>query len=150
LLPAGVDPQRLFDAFLERVLRAVDERRYLPVARFCDGEYSFYAGRETTTCWGEQRSSLRTDGVEKLHTRALRLIGERGLLAPNLNLAYLREQSVLLDFLAQRDMPLSNYVPFYFVYALLVNPRFLGAIAGRRVALITSFRNKNLPAILRT
>ncbi len=148
LLPSDTEPQPLFDAFLNHVRNMLDQHRYLPIARFCDGEYSFYSGRETTTCWGETRSSLRHEGTEQLHVDALRTISEEGLLCPNLNLIYLKTQSDFLAFLAQRGMPLRNYVPFYFVYALLVNPSFLQSMRVRHVTLITSFRNKNSANIL--
>ena len=148
LLPTGVQAQALFDIFLERVLHAIDQRCYLPIARFCDGEFSFYSGRETTTCWGERRSNVNVDGVEKLHVDALRLISREGLLCPNLNLSYLKTQSDFLEFLAGREMALRNYAPFYFVYALLVHPRFLESLRNRSVALISNFKNKNLANIL--
>jgi len=143
LLPAGTQSQALFEAFLNHVLSAVDSRAYLPIARFCDGEYSFYSRRETTTCWGEQRSSIAADGVEARHINALRTIARHGLMCPNLNLIYLKAQSDFLEFLARNGMPLQNYVPFYFVYALLVNPRFLGSLRKRHVALISNWKNKN-------
>lgn len=143
LFPSGVQPQDYFNAFLQRVLSALDQRRYLPIARFCDGEYKFYSGEATTTCWGEKRSDLRTPGVEKLHIDALRVISEEGLLCPNLNQIYLGMQSDFLEYLSRHGMTLRNYAPFYFVYALLVNPAFLGALRNRSVALISSFANKN-------
>jgi hypothetical protein len=148
LLPKGVAGQALFDSFLNHVLQAIDHRLYLPIARFCDGEFSFYAGKETTTCWGERRSSLQKQGVESLHVDALRVIHENGVLCPNLNLAYLELQTDFLGFLAKHGMPLQNYAPFYFVYALLVNPAFLSRLRTCRVALITNFKNKNSAAIL--
>lgn len=147
LFPSGADPQKSFDRFLQRVIGAIERGEYLPVARFCDGEYNFYRGRTTTTCWGERGSDLNLPGVEERHTAALREISGAGFLCPNLNLAYVGLQTEFLEYLARHGMPLRNYVPFYFVYALLVNPQFLAAVAGRRVALITSFENKNLDAI---
>jgi hypothetical protein len=148
LFPAGVQPQDYFYAFLRGVTSALDQRRYLPIARFCDGEYKFYTGTVTTTCWGEKQSNLRAPGVEKLHVDALRLISEEGLLCPNLNQVYLGMQSDFLEFLSQHGMALRNYAPFYFVYALLVNPVFLAALRKRSVALISNFTNKNLSNIL--
>jgi hypothetical protein len=150
LIPPETEPQPFFDAFLNHVRTMLDQRRYLPMARFCDGEYSFYSGRETTTCWGERCSSLQKPGVEQMHIEALRTISEEGILCPNLNLIYLRAQSDFLEFLAQREMPLRNYAPFYFVYALLVNPLFLESLQERNVALISNFHNKNTANILAT
>lgn len=46
-------------------------------------------------------------------------------------------------------MPLQNYVPFYFVYALLVNPRFLESLRNRHVAFISNWQNKNVHNITR-
>jgi hypothetical protein len=150
LLPKGIEAQSMFDSFLNYAIKAIDARSYLPIARFCDGEYQFYTGQETTTCWGERQSSILKEGVEQLHVHALRTIHDNGVLCPNLNLAYLELQSAFLEFLAMRGMPLQNYVPFYFVYALLVNPAFLSRLRGCRVALITNFQNKNSTAILKT
>jgi hypothetical protein len=150
LLPKGIQSQDLFDSFLNHVIRSIDRRIYLPIARFCDGEYGFYSGREVTTCWGERRSSLSKEGVVQLHVNALRLVHTNGVLCPNLNLAYLDMQSTFLEFLNKMGMPLQNYVPFYFVYALLVNPVFLSRLRSCRVALITNFKNKNSNAILKT
>jgi|WetSurMetagenome_2_1015567.scaffolds.fasta_scaffold183147_1 hypothetical protein len=150
LLPKGIPSQNLFDSFLNHVIQAIDRHAYLPIARFCDGEYGFYSGRVTTTCWGERGSSLKKDGVEVLHAHALRTIHQNGLLCPNLNLVYLKMQSSFFDFLATLGIPLQNYAPFYFVYALLANPDFLSSLRGRRIALITNFQNKNTAAILKT
>jgi hypothetical protein len=147
LFPTGVEPQAMFDSFLQGVISSIDQRRYLPIARFCDGEYKFYAGKVTTTCWGELKSSLRAPNVETLHIDALRLISQSGLICPNLNQIYLGLQSDFLEFLTRHGMPLRNYVPFYFVYALLAHPAFLASLRGRRVALISSFTNKNLSNI---
>jgi hypothetical protein len=149
LLPKGIPSQDLFDSFLNHVIRSIDRRVYLPIARFCDGEYGFYSGKEVTTCWGERRSSLSKEGVVPLHVNALRVIHTNGVLCPNLNLAYLDMQSAFLEFLNKMGMPLQNYVPFYFVYALLVNPAFLSRLRSCRVALITNFKNKNSTAILK-
>jgi hypothetical protein len=150
LLPKGIPPQNLFESFLNHILLGIDQHRYLPVARFCDGEYRFYAGQETTTCWGERGSRLQNPGVERLHAEALRTIHEQGVLCPNLNLAYLKLQSGFLEFLARHGISLRNYVPFYFVYALLVHPVFLDRLRRSSVALVTSFRNKNSAAIAKT
>jgi hypothetical protein len=149
LLPAGVEPKGLFEAFLGHVLQALDRRVYLPIARFCDGEYRFYSGRKTTTCWGERESDLTADGVQGLHLHALRIISQQGLLCPNLNLVYVETQSDFLDFLARNGMPLQNYVPFYFVYALLANPRLNAALQNRHVAVISHLGNKNVRNIER-
>ena len=147
ILPTGAQPQALFNAFLDHVLHELHSRSYLPIARFCDGEYGFYSGRVTTTCWGERRSSMATDGVEARHIDALRVISRHGLLCPNLNLVYIKAQSDFLEFLAQKGMPLQNYVPFYFVYALLANPLFLQSLRSRHVALISNWNNKNVQNI---
>ncbi len=149
LLPKGVESQALFDSFLNHVIQSIDDRRYLPIARFCDGEYQFYAGKKTTTCWGERGSDIQQDGVEQLHVAALRTIHQNGVLCPNLNLAYLKLQTSFLEFLAKRGMPMQNYAPFYFVYALLVHPAFLERLRSCRVALITNFKNKNSKTILK-
>jgi hypothetical protein len=150
LLPKGIPAQNLFDSFLNHVIQAIDRHCYLPIARFCDGEYGFYSGKETTTCWGERRSSLQKEGVEQLHAEALRSIHGNGILCPNLNLAYIKLQSGFIEFLANQGILLQNYAPFYFVYALLVNPVFLSRLRCCSVALITSFKNKSAPAILKT
>jgi hypothetical protein len=149
LLPTGIQSQNLFDSFLNHVVQAIDRHVYLPIARFCDGEYSFYSGKETTTCWGERRSSLEREGVEQLHVNALRVIHDNGVLCPNLNLIYLEFQSAFLEFLSKHGMPLQNYVPFYFVYALLVNPIFLSKLRQCSVAIITNLKNKNTIAMLK-
>ncbi len=148
LLPKNLASQEFFSAFLKGVISAVDERRYLPVVRFGDAEYSFYAGEVTGTRWGECRCSLHAPWVEKLHLDALRLISEAGLLCPNLNLIYLGRQSGFLEYLSRGGMPLRKYAPYYFVYALLVNPLFLGSLKGRDIALVSTFSNKNLPRII--
>jgi len=85
--------------------------------------------------------------VQARHVKALATISHHGLLCPNLNLVYVKAQSDFLDFLARNGMPLQNYVPFYFVYALLVNPRFLESLRGRHVAFVSSWQNKNVQNI---
>jgi hypothetical protein len=149
LLPKGLPAQNLFDSFLNHAIQAIDRHAYFPIARFCDGEYGFYAGREMATCWGERGSSMQKEGVELLHADALRTIHQNGVLCPNLNLAYLRMQSSFLEFLTRQGILLQNYAPFYFVYALLVNPEFLSRLRGCSLALITNFKNKNAAAIVK-
>ncbi len=150
LFPAGVAPQEFFNSFLKEVVAALAGRRYLPIARFCDGEYKFYSGKVTNTCWGESQSRLNAPGVEKLQIDALSLISQVGLMCPNLNQNYLGLQSDFLEFLSQRGMPLRNYAPFHFVFALLVNPVFLESLRNRDVALISTFSNTNLSHIMAT
>jgi hypothetical protein len=147
LVPAGADPAGLFEMFLATVLGALGDARYLPIARFSQREFAFYSGRETTTSWDDRSSSIVRPGVQERHAAALRGISQAGFLCPNLNLAFLGVQGPFLEFLARHGMPLSSYLPFYFVNALVVNPRFLAALRGRRVALISSFGNKDLRRI---
>jgi hypothetical protein len=149
-LPKGIPAQNLFDAIVNHVTGAIGQRQYLPISRFCDGEYLFYSGKEITTCWGEHLSNLHKKGVEQLHINALRTIHDNGVLCPNLNLAYAGLQSSFIEFLETHGIHLQNYAPFYFVYALLVNPLFLSALRNCRIALITNFKNKNSDAILKT
>jgi len=148
VMPVQSPSQAFFDHFVQGVIAAVAAGRYLPIARFCDGEYAFYSGREITTCWGERNSNLRQPGVESLHLRALSTLSENGILCPNLNLVYQKVQSGFLQYLSGNGLPLRNYAPFYFVYALLVHPAFLSTMRGRHVALITHLANKNVPNIL--
>ena len=144
LVPAGIPSQALFEGFLQAILVGLERKQYLPLARFCDGEYSFYSGRRTDTCWGERQSSLHTPGVEDRHLEALRRIGREGFLCPNVNQIYLGEQTDFLEYLTRNGARLDRYMPFYFVYALLTHPLFLHSLSQRHIALITNSANKNL------
>lgn len=141
MLPEGKMAEPLFESFMGSVLFEMEERQYLPIARFCDGEYAFYAGREVETCWGEK---AKMEGHEFRHIDALRLISRKGYLCPNLSKAWEPQWRPFLEWLDRHGILLQRYAPFYFVYAMLGHSTFLKALRGKRVGLISSFANKDL------
>lgn len=140
LLPADQPTQAVFESFVGTVVQSIRTHRYLPVARFGDGEYAFYAGEPIHTCWGED-AKLQNPA---LHIAALGTISAHGFLCPQLSRlgAWNVENNGLLRFLDVNNIPVS-YRPNYFVYALCSHPAFLTELKGKRVAIVTGLANKN-------
>jgi len=146
----------------ERVQAGMDNRTPLPVVRFADGEYAFYA--LSLDCNGlyrqaESQAAIRT--ALPFHVDALVRLSRMGFLAPLVfpgniekprrGLAVLLRgfrkrpsATTFLDFLHRQGIPLTggNYLPFYVVYAWLSSPSCARLLDGKKVCLIGSDWNR--------
>ena len=168
LSPASADAQ--FDRLARRVQEAVG-KRYLPIYRMADGEFSLLLGyrrsrapgrsfkmrvkgvllevasrlrvRRFGTMWGEQFSRTEITRARRRLAELIPWLARHGILA-----AYFMERGdgwgdefvePMFRWLARHGVTLSedNYVPFYFVYALLNGPRRSELFAGRHVLVAT-------------
>jgi hypothetical protein len=149
------------DAYLQllasRVKSAIESRSPLPVVRFADGEYEFYKG--TLKCNGLYRQAESTAAIRKAipaHIDALCYASLQGILAPLVFPGNIRNVPMFrrlfgkkdgndqalrfLEFLSKNGVRLtvSNYIPFYAVYAYLSSAHFAAAMDGRTVCVVNS------------
>jgi len=141
-----------------RVQQSLANRLPLPIVRFADGEYAFYA--LSLDCNGLYRQAESTAAIKAalpLHTEALKILSKAGLIAPlifpgNIDqpakgfMALLRQlkkrpsASTFLQFLCNSAISLTgdNYLPFYVVYAWLSSAPFARLMDGKKICLIGS------------
>lgn len=159
-----------FQAFADRVVSAIG-RKYLPIYRMADGEFSLLLGyrrsrapgrplkarvkgalleiagrlrvRRFGTMWGEQFSRMEITKARRRLAELIPWLAEHGILA-----AYFMARGdgwgdefvrPMMRWLAKHDVVLreENYIPFYFVYALLNGPRRKQVFGGRHVLIAT-------------
>lgn len=107
------------------------------------------------TCWGERYSRTeRASGLDRL-AAGLRVVGRQGVIA-----AYFMRRpdawcehyfETVCQFLDKAGVMLTagNYVPFYFVYALLTGPQRSRLFRGRRILVVTHLTERRIEAISR-
>lgn len=141
----------------ERVRDGMSVRKGMPVVRFADGEYAFYAG--SLRCNGLYEQAESPDAIRRSipsHVEDLRYVAETGILAPLVfpgNIGPVRRKfpmfwkrsgndgaAFFLEFLRGHGVLLggTNYVPFYVVYAYLTSRAFAAAVDGRKVCILNS------------
>jgi len=141
----------------ERVRSGISDRKGMPVVRFADGEYAFYAG--SLRCNGLYEQAESSDAIRRsipAHAEDLRYVAETGILAPLVfpgNIGPVRRKfpefwkrsgddgaAFFLEFLRGHGVRLSetNYVPFYVVYAYLTSRAFAATVDGRKVCILNS------------
>lgn len=146
-----------FDHLHRRVEVALRERKPLPIVRFADGEFAFYAG--SMECNGLYRQAESTEHIRAslpYHIDALRRLSLVGLLAPLFfrgNIVPRRRAlkdllrgrkpfsaATFLDFLLGSGIVVdaTNYLPFYTVYAWLSSPHFACLVDGRRICILNA------------
>lgn len=158
LLARNVEDGDHYIRFLhERLIRSLTHKTPLPVARFADGEYTFY--NYTLGCNGLYRQAESVAAIRRAipaHVRALGELALRGLSAPlicpvNSQLktsgiaSFFRKKpdsggADFLDFLRRHSINLTaaNYVPFYVTYAYLTSETFAQAVDGKTLAILNS------------
>lgn len=141
----------------ERVRSGISDRKGMPVVRFADGEYAFYAG--SLRCNGLYEQAESSDAIRRsipAHAEDLRYVAEAGILAPLVfpgNIGPVRRKfpefwkrsgddgaAFFLEFLRGHGVRLleTNYVPFYVVYAYLTSRAFAATVDGRKVCILNS------------
>ncbi|HQI34909.1 MAG TPA: hypothetical protein PLF36_01720 [Syntrophales bacterium] len=161
--PALPDGNACLRMLQDRVATGIANRRPLPVVRFADGEYAFYA--LSLDCNGLYRQAESVAAIRAalpFHVEALTRLSRTGLLAPlvfpgNIEaprrglsalLRGLRKRpsaTTFLTFLQRHDIPLTgdNYLPFYVVYAWLSSPACARLLNRKKVCLIGSDWNRS-------
>jgi hypothetical protein len=142
----------------DRVEKSLAQRLPLPVVRFADGEYAFYA--LSLDCNGLYRQAESKSAIKAalpMHIDALARLSREGIMAPlifpgNIEpsrrglmalVSRLRKRpsaSTFLRLLEKSGITLTadNYLPFYAIYAWLSSAAFARLINGKRVCLIGS------------
>jgi hypothetical protein len=141
----------------DRVEEAVRKGFPLPVVRFADGEYAFYAS--TLKCNGLYQQAESVAAIKAAlpsHVKALQHLVAEGIIAPLIFPGNVRQRRGLralfgkkdgrdlalrfLEFLAKNEVRItgSNYVPFYVVYAYLSGARFAAVVDGKTVCVVNS------------
>jgi len=155
---SATDGNAYLQKLQNRFQQSLANRLPLPVVRFADGEYAFYA--LSLDCNGLYRQAESTAAIKSalpLHIEALKILSQAGLLAPlifpgNIDqpakgfMSLLRRfkkrpsASTFLRFLRNSDIPLTgdNYLPFYVVYAWLSSAAFARLMDGKKICLIGS------------
>jgi hypothetical protein len=150
------------DEYLERLHRFVwkglNSGRQAPVVRFADGEYAFYVG--SLHCNGLYAQAESVKAINKampIHVKALKTLKEAGRLAPLIFPGNIecqkksffsffrktergRSAPQFVEFLWDHGITLTkeSYLPFYVVYAYLTSTRFLKAVDGKHLCMISS------------
>jgi hypothetical protein len=164
-----------FAAFCDRVQRAAG-REFMPIYRMADGEFAFLVGwrapvrgqgvadrmraaaealrrRPFRTMWGEAYSGHMARRAHERMEAALRIVARQGIIAAYFvrrgdrwGEQYLEPVWRWLDR-AHIWLDEHNYVPFYFVYALLSGPCRAALLRGRRVLVVSSLTARRTAAI---
>ncbi len=151
------------DACLDLLHRSVQDgivhRKPLPVVRFADGEYAFYA--MSLQCNGLYRQAESISEIRSalpIHAEKLRTLSRIGRLAPLIHPGNSKPSrrnvwrfwrrpagsaSDFLDFLRENEIALrgENYLPFYAVYAYFSSDRFARLMDGRHLCVLNSTCN---------
>lgn len=142
---------------MEKIQAAVANRSPLPVVRFADGEFALYSLSLKCNGLYDQAPSLAAiKAALPLHIKALRDLGENGLLAPLIfpenakplsRFPYFWNAKTnatsatrFLNFLKANRIHLTaeNYIPFYCVYACLSGKDFLSFLNAKNVLVVNS------------
>jgi len=155
---SAADGNHYLQKLQDRVQQSLANRLPLPVVRFADGEYAFYAlSLDCNGLYRQAESQAAIKGALPLHIEALKILSRSGLLAPlifpgNVEqpakglMSLLRRfkkrpsASTFLQFLRNSAIPLTgaNYLPFYVVYAWLSSAPFARLMDGKKICLIGS------------
>lgn len=112
-------------------------------------------GGSHRTCWGEEYTAAEMERGNEIFLRSLRRVAERGVIAAYFGVrgdgwgeAYFEP---VCDWLDANHVALNdgNYAPFYFVYALLNDPRRSELYGGRRVLVVTHLTAERTSALER-
>lgn len=146
----------------KKIINAIEQRKPLPIARFADGEYSFY--NQTLDCNGLYRQAESVDAIKKampIHISAMRYLAENGIFAPlvfpgNSNVvepsifSFLQEKkdssgADFFNFLQASGIRLTpeNYIPFYVVYAYLSSAQFALTMNNKNICIMNSEFDKD-------
>lgn len=166
LFPENLSARDQYEKFREAILSGMDNRKYVPVMRMCDGEYIYAVGKKKgyyqgfasvvkiqisrllhnqPTSWGENYTRLQNLQLKRRFPQLLKHIAEHGFIANHFlyTPSHFCEQYIepLLNWYEKHGIPVNSntYSAFYFVYVLLNGPDSLSLYKGRSILVITSF-----------
>ncbi|MFN2603260.1 MAG: hypothetical protein ABR582_10955 [Gemmatimonadaceae bacterium] len=112
-------------------------------------------GGSHRTCWGEEYTAVEMERGKQIFLQSLERVAECGVIAAYFAVrgdgwgeAYFEP---VCDWLDANHIALNddNYVPFYFVYALLNDPRRSELYAGRHILVVTHLNAERASALER-
>jgi hypothetical protein len=142
----------------DRVQTGLAQRLPLPIVRFADGEYAFYAlSLDCNGLYRQAESAAAIKAALPLHIDALKRLSREGMLAPLIFPGNIEQRrrglralvsrfskrpsaSTFIKFLEKSGISLTgdNYLPFYAVYAWLSSAPFASLMNGKQICLIGS------------
>ena len=150
-------------SLLHREIQAsLELRQAMPVVRFADGEYAFYANR--LNCNGLYSQAESVASIKQAipgHIEGFKQLAASGKIAPLIFPGNVRRKHKgilhffrtmhgddaavqFIDFLYENKIKLTedNYIPFYAVYAYLTSRDFGTLVNGKQVCIISSECNQ--------
>ena len=173
--------QNQFNEFVDKVISSRG-RKYLPIYRMADGEFSFLINPipskitaeipfrqrlseyrtnimhrlkivDFQTCWGEKYKHNSLNIIRKKLTRDIRQIANSGYIAPYFTIRqdHWGEQyfKPVCNWFDKNSIDINehNYIPFYFVYALLNGPVRKKLLKNINILIITSLSESKMRLI---
>jgi hypothetical protein len=169
LFPENSPARPQYEYFKQIINSAIDNKKYLPVMRMCDGEFIYSVGkkrgyhqglfgeikiliskvlRSQTTSWGENYTRAQNRKLKKKFPEMLRFISEHGFIANHFLFTrhHFCEEYIgpMIKWYARNSIAIksNNFTAFYFVYVLLNGPDSLSLFKNRNILVITSFREE--------
>jgi hypothetical protein len=166
LFPDNRSTREQYERFKDAILNGVEQRKYIPVMRMCDGEYIYSVGRKKgyhqgfigtiklilakliktqTTSWGENYSRADNRKLKKRFPELLKFISDHGYIANHFlyNRHHFCEEYIepMRKWYSRHGITFhkDNYASFFFVYVMLNGPDSLPLFKQRRILIISSF-----------
>ncbi len=164
----------LYNQFKGNIIKAIAEKKYLPVMRMCDGEFIFCVGRKrgrfikgykllrhyagkilkkNMTSWGETYSKGEYKRLRKDFPELLKRISHSGYIANfyQYSHTHFAEEYIepMIEWYRQHgiDMNSGNFTAFIFVYVLLNGPDSLQLFKEKNILILSSFDDKKSAAV---
>ena len=153
--------QAYIDLLHSSLQDCLQSKKEMPVVRFADGEYAFYA--QSMKCNGLYQQAESVGAIRRAipyHVGMLRRLAEHGWLAPLVHQgniaapkrglwAFLRRSKSegtalqFLELMAGNEIALTadNYIPFYVLYAYLSSPVFAALVHYKHLCILNSTCN---------
>jgi hypothetical protein len=162
----GKTATELYSDFKNALAGALNEKRFFPVMRMCDGEYiycvgkkrstgirgigilKFYAGlllKKQSTSWGESYTREENKVLRKNFASLIKEISEQGIIANHFMYSHTHFAQEYIEpmraWFQQNGIKLNskNYTAFYFVYTLLNGPDSMAFFSSKNILVLSSF-----------
>lgn len=174
LFPTSGNAREQYVKFKIRIFAGINQCKYIPVMRMCDGEYIYSVGRKRgyheglfsvlkifiatlfntqTTSWGEKYSRTENKELKKRFVNNLKFISKHGYIANHFlyNRHHFCEEYIepMKKWYAKHgiEMRPDNFVSFFFVYVLLNGPDSLDLFKNQKVLVLSSFAGEKITNI---
>lgn len=164
----------LYENFKHTINEKIEEKKFFPVMRMCDGEYiycvgkkkpeeyngwqtlKFYASKlsgKQVTSWGEAYTKDENRILKSQFPGLLQEIAKHGFIANHFVYSHTHfcEEYIkpLQQWYLKNNIPFdaSNYTSFYFVYVLLNGPDSKALFSNRNILVLSSFNKKKCAAV---